>query len=146
MKKLLSMVAIAAFMTACSDSSTKVDTTSTDSTKMSADTSTAPKMDTSSSTMATPPATTDTSKTMSTSEMMKDDLMTMKDGKMMVMKNGKWEKMEKEMTCTNGCKVKPNGEVTKGNKKKMLTEGMMIDKDGQIMDKDGKMMDSSGWN
>ena len=130
MKKLLSIVAIASFMTACNDSSTKVDTTSTDSTKMSNDA----MMNDTSSTMAMAPAAT-----------MKDDLMTMKDGKMMVMKNGTWEEMKETMTCTNGCKVKPNGEVTKGDKKKMMTEGMMIDKDGQMMDKDGKMMDNSGW-
>ena len=131
MKKLLSIVAIASFMTACNDNSTKVETTSTDSTKMSNDA----MMNDTSSTMAMAPAAT-----------MKDDLMTMKDGKMMVMKNGTWEEMKEAMTCTNGCVVKPNGEVTKGDKKKMMTEGMMIDKDGQMMDKDGKMMDDSGWN
>ena len=62
MKKLLSIVAIASFMTACNDSSTKVDTTSTDSTKMSND-----AMTKDTSTMATPPATMDTSSAMSSS-------------------------------------------------------------------------------
>ena len=133
MKKLLSMVAIAAFMTACNDSSTSTDTTTTDSTNM--DTS---------SMMAAPPVATDTSAAMSSA--VKEDMMTMKGGKMMVMKNGSWEEMKEEMTCTNGCKVKPNGEVTKGDKKKMLTEGMMIDKEGQMMDENGKMVDESGWN
>ena len=47
MKKLLSIVAIAAFMTACNDSSTKVDSTGSDSTKMSTD---ATKTDTSATT------------------------------------------------------------------------------------------------
>jgi len=134
MKKLLSIIALASFMTACNDSSTSTDTTTTDSTKM--DTS---------SMMGAPPVATDTSAAMSSSAV-KEDMMKMKDGKMMVMKNGSWEEMKEEMACTNGCKVKPNGEVTKGDKKKTLTEGMMIDKDGQIMDVNGKMMDESGWN
>jgi hypothetical protein len=129
MKKLLSIVAIASFMTACNDSSTTTDTTTTDSTAVD---------------MATPPATMDTSTAMSSA--MKEDMMTMKSGKMMVMKNGNWEEMKEEMTCTNGVKVKPNGEVTKGDKKKLLTEGMMIDKEGQMMDENGKMVDESGWN
>ena len=47
MKKLLAIVAIAAFMTACNGDSTKTETTATDSTtKMMADTSAAAKMDT----------------------------------------------------------------------------------------------------
>ena len=50
MKKLLSMVALAAFMTACNDDSSKVETTTTDSTNMTNDamaTDTSMKMDTS---------------------------------------------------------------------------------------------------
>ena len=46
MKKLLAIIAIAAFMTACNDGSTKTETTATDSTKMMADTSAANMMDT----------------------------------------------------------------------------------------------------
>ena len=68
--------------------------------------------------------------------------MTMKDGKMMVMKDGKWVSMDQQMTCTDGCKVKPNGEVVmKDGKKMMMTEGMTIDKDGHMMDDKGKMME-----
>jgi len=60
--------------------------------------------------------------------------MVMQDGKMMV--------MDKEMTCANGCKVKPSGEVVmKDGSKMKMTNGEMIDKDGNMMDKDGKMMD-----
>jgi hypothetical protein len=54
--------------------------------------------------------------------------------------------MDSSVTCTNGRKVDTKGEVTKGNKKRKLEEGMQIDKDGQIMDKDGKLMDTSGWD
>jgi hypothetical protein len=50
--------------------------------------------------------------------------------------------MDQAMTCTDGCKVKPNGEVKmKDGKKMMMTEGMTIDKDGHMMDDKGKMMD-----
>jgi hypothetical protein len=61
---------------------------------------------------------------------------------MMVMKDGKWAVMDQAMTCTDSCKVKPNGEVVmKDGEKMMLTEGMTIDKDGHMMDASGKMMD-----
>jgi hypothetical protein len=76
---------------------------------------------------------------------MKDGVMAMRDGKMMVMKSGNWEAMKESVTTTNGRKVKPDGEVSKGSRKKKLEEGQMIDKDGQMMDKDGKMMDNTGW-
>jgi hypothetical protein len=124
MKKLLLIAAIAGLTFACNDGS-KSSTTSTDTA------ATAPAADTSSA--ATTPA-------------LKDGLMTMKDGKMMIVKNGAWAAMDAAVTCTNGRKVDVNGEVTKGDKKRKLEEGMMIDKDGQIMDKNGKLMDTSGWD
>ena len=46
MKKLLAIVAIAAFMTACNGDSTKTETTAADSTKMMSDTSANKMMDT----------------------------------------------------------------------------------------------------
>ena len=75
-----------------------------------------------------------------------EDSVMMKDGKMMIVKGGAWVAMDAPVTCTNGRKVSVNGEVSKGDKKRKLEEGMMIDKDGQIMDKDGKPMDTSGWD
>ena len=92
--------------------------------------------------METPAATVDATSATTT---MKEGVMTMKDGKMMVMSNGAWGAMAEPVTTTNGRKVAVNGEVSKGDKKRMLEEGMMIDKDGQMMDKDGKMLDNSGW-
>jgi hypothetical protein len=77
---------------------------------------------------------------------LKDGLMTMKDGKMMIVKGGAWVAMEAPVTCTNGRKVDLTGEVSKGDKKRKLEEGMMTDKDGQIKDKDGKLVDTSGWD
>ena len=128
MKKLFSILAAACVIAACNSSSSDTDTT--DSTTMSADTSTmSAPMDTSAMSGTT----------------MKDGIMTMKDGKMMVMNNGSWEPMTADVTCTNGVTVKTSGEITKGDRKKALTEGMMIDKDGQLTDADGKLIDNAGW-
>jgi hypothetical protein len=127
MKKLLLIAAIASFTFACNDGS-KSSTTSTD---------------TATAAPATTPAA-DSSATSTTA--LKDGLMTMKDGKMMIVKGGAWVAMDAPVTCTNGRKVDVNGEVSKGDKKRKLEEGMMIDNDGQIKDKDGKLVDTSGWD
>lgn len=129
MKKLLSIIALAGIMTACNDRADEKSAASTDTTMAPAETQ-APIPDTSLAS-ATPA--------------MKDSVMTMKDGKMMIAKGGNWEPMTSAVTCTNGRKVSVNGEVSKSGKSRKLTEGMMIDKDGQLMDKDGKMMDNTGW-
>jgi hypothetical protein len=63
---------------------------------------------------------------------MKDCCM-MKDGNMMVMKNGKTMPMEKDMIMKNGTKCMPNGECVMKNGKKMQM------KEGQCMDMSGKM-------
>ena len=129
MKKLFAILTIAGFMVACNDSGSKTETTAKDSTGMMKDTS-----------MTTTPSTMESSN-------MKEGMMTMKDGKMMVMKDGNWMAMDKTMTCTDGCKVMPNGEMIMADgKKMMMTEGMMCDKDGHMMDKDGKMMDNKMMN
>lgn len=65
------------------------------------------------------------------------DGVMMKDGKMMMMKDGKPAgQMTKEMTMSNGTKVMPDGSM-------MAKDGgkMMMMKDGQMMMMDGKMMD-----
>jgi len=125
MKKLLLIGAIAGLTYACNDGS-KSSTTSTD-------------------TAASTPAAADTSSA-ATKPALKDGLMTLKDGKMMIVNAGAWVAMDSLVTCTNGRKVAVNGDVSKGDKKRKLEEGMMIDKDGQIMDKNGKLMDTSGWD
>ena len=124
MKKVLLIVTIASFTFACNDAS-KSSTTSTDTT-------------------ASTPAVADTSSA-ATKPALKDGLMTLKDGKMMIVNAGSWIAMDSSVTCTNGRKVDVSGEVSKGDKKRKLEEGMMIDKDGQVMDKNGKLMDTSGW-
>jgi hypothetical protein len=124
MKKLLFVAAIASFAFACNDGN-KSSTSTTD---------------TATAAPATTPATDSSTATL------KDGLMTMKDGKMMIVKGGAWVAMDAPVTCTNGRKVDVNGEVSKGDKKRKLEEGMMIDNDGQIKDKDGKLVDTSGWD
>jgi hypothetical protein len=126
MKKLLLIAAIASFTFACNDGS-KSSTSATDTTAVAP---AAPAADSSASGTQT----------------LKDGLMTMKDGKMMIVKGGAWVAMDAPVTCTNGRKVDLNGEVSKGDKKRKLEEGMMIDNDGQIKDKDGKLVDTSGWD
>lgn len=65
------------------------------------------------------------------------DGVMMKDGKMMMMMGGKVTgPMDKEMTMSDGTKVKPDGSM-------MMKDGkMMMMKNGQMMMMDGKMMDS----
>jgi hypothetical protein len=129
MKKFLFIVAIAGLACACNN----------DAKPAATDSAAAPA--------ATTPAAsaTDTSAAASTAAL-KDGLMTMKDGKMMIVKAGAWAPLDAEVTCTNGRKVAVDGTVSKGDKKRKLEEGMMIDKDGQLMDKNGKPMDTSGWD
>ena len=126
MKKLLLIAAIASFTFACNDGS-KSSTSTTDTT-------------------AVAPAAPAADSSASATQALKDGLMTMKDGKMMIVKGGTWVAMDAPVTCTNGRKVDVNGEVSKGDKKRKLEEGMMIDNDGQIKDKDGKLVDTSGWD
>ena len=127
MKKLLLIAAIASFAFACNDGS-KSSTTTTDTAAVAP---AAPAVD---------------SSTASSTQTLKDGLMTLKDGKMMIVKAGAWVAMDAPVTCTNGRKVSVDGEVSKGDKKRKLEEGMQIDNDGQIKDKDGKLVDTSGWD
>ncbi|MEO7533502.1 MAG: DUF6799 domain-containing protein [Ferruginibacter sp.] len=61
------------------------------------------------------------------------DCCMMKDGKMMVMKNGKTMPMTKDMTMKDGTKCMTNGEYTMKDGTKMTM------KDGDCMDMNGKM-------
>jgi len=62
-----------------------------------------------------------------------DDCCMMKDGKMMVIKDGKTTPMEEEMTMKNGTKCMTNGMCTMKDGKKMQM------KDGECMDMSGMM-------
>ena len=126
MKKLLIILAITGFMTACNNESKKEESSATSDTATTV--SPAPGAST---TTATAPV--------------KDSVMQFKDGKVMIIVGGSWSELSAPVTTTNGRKVSLNGEVSKGNVTRKMEEGMMIDKDGQMMDKDGKMMDNTGW-
>ena len=46
----------------------------------------------------------------------------------MVMKDGKWVLMDQQMTCTDGCRVKPNvGQYDNGGRQKMSGDKKMKD-------------------
>ena len=130
MKKFFSILALSIGLVACNGGSTDNASSTSDSTP---------------SVQPEPMAPSPVDTVSASAPTMKDGVMAMKDGKMVVMKGGSWEPMKETFTTTNGRKVKTNGEVSKGTRKKKLEEGQMIDKDGQMMDKDGKMMDNTGW-
>ena len=125
MKKLLVLLAFTGFLTACNNEAKK-DNAATDDTAAKVETAPSPAPET-------------------TSAAVKDSVMQFKDGKVMVMVGGSWAALSAPVTTTNGRKVNPNGEVSKGTITRKMEEGMMIDKDGQMMDKDGKLMDKTGW-
>jgi hypothetical protein len=71
-------------------------------------------------------------------EMMKDHIM-MKDGKVMMIKEGKSMPLDKELALTNGAKVTADGSVTlKDGTKTMMKEGEMMTMDGAVMQPDAK--------
>lgn len=125
MKKLLIILAITGFMTACNNESKKEESSAT------VDSATTPEISPAPETTTTPAV--------------KDSVMQFKDGKVMIMVGGSWTALSATVTTSNGRKVSPSGEVSKGKVTRKMEEGMMIDKDGQMMDKDGKMMDNTGW-
>ena len=127
MKKLLALLVITGCMTACGGGGQKEGSATGDTT----------------ATEITPAPAPDTTTT--TAAPVKDSVMQFKDGKVMIMINGSWSALSGPVTTTNGRKVSPNGEVSKGTITRKMEEGMMIDKDGQMMDKDGKLMDNTGW-
>ena len=77
------------------------------------------------------------------SSAMKDCCM-MKDGKMMVMKNGKTMPMTKDMVMKNGTKCMTNGECKmKDGKKMMMKEGDCMDMSGKMCTDKMKKMNAS---
>jgi hypothetical protein len=71
-------------------------------------------------------------------DMAKDHIM-MKDGKVMMIKEGKSMPMDKELTLTNGSKVTVDGTVTmKDGTTMMMKEGDMMSMDGEMVKHDAK--------
>ncbi len=74
---------------------------------------------------------------------MKDCCM-MKDGKMMIMKDGKSVPMEKDMVMKNGTKCMKNGEcIMKDGKKIMMKNGDCMEMSGKMHKDKMKKMDAS---
>ena len=109
MKKLLFSVAIAGLTFACNDAPKSSSSTTDTTAAASATTSAA----TDSSATAAQPA-------------LKDSLMTLKDGKMMIVKNGAWVALDAEVTCTNGRKVSVDGTVSKKDKKRRTRRRLFL--------------------
>ena len=122
MKKLIAIIFIATFIGACNSGSSDTQATKDSSMNM---TSTDTSMNSSSTSMSP----------------LADGTVGMRGGKMMVMKSGEWKVMNQPVTCSDGCKVMPNGLVImKNGDKMMLKENETVDKDGHMMDANGKMM------
>lgn len=69
-------------------------------------------------------------------EIMKDHIM-MKDGKVMMIKEGKSMPLDKELPLSNGAKVTPDGTVMmKDGTKTMMKEGDMMGLDGEMVKHD----------
>ncbi|MES2567458.1 MAG: DUF6799 domain-containing protein [Bacteroidota bacterium] len=63
------------------------------------------------------------------------DCCMMKEGKMMHIKGGKMETLERDMTMKNGTKCMANGEcITLQGEKMMVKEGECVDMQGRITD------------
>ncbi|UAY53084.1 DUF6799 domain-containing protein [Ferruginibacter albus] len=84
----------------------------------------------------------DTSIHTTTSAIGEGDL-TMKDNKVMVMKNGKWEQLKGIIKLNNGTIVMNNGKMDIHGKKIRMQNGATIKMTGDIMDEGGKMIDST---
>ncbi len=66
---------------------------------------------------------------------MHEDMITMKDGKVMMMRNGDMTPMEDEMTLSDGTRVMPNGQVILANgTARMMMEGEAMNMHGQTVD------------
>lgn len=84
----------------------------------------------------------DSTKTMPVN--MDEGMMIMFGGHMMINKNKRTLPMTEAVTCTDGCKVNPNGEVVmKDGSTMMMKEGDIIDKDGKMIHPSGKTVDVS---
>jgi hypothetical protein len=120
-KKLIALVIVISMIAACNSSSNN-QTTKDSSTTMSATDTSMDSMSRSMSPLA-------------------DGTVGMREGKMMIAKSGGWKVMDEPVTCSDGCRVMPSGQIImKNGEKMMLKEGETVDKDGHVMDANGKMM------
>lgn len=74
-----------------------------------------------------------------------DGDITLKEGKLMVYKNGDWIVAEKDITLDDGTVVTVKGDATKDGKTVTIKEGESVSKVGQFFDKTGKAV-SNAWD
>jgi hypothetical protein len=68
---------------------------------------------------------------------------TYKENKVMVMKDGKWVEVDKEVKLDNGTVIEQNGTVRKDGKEVELEEGTVVNKEGNFFDKAGHAIDNA---
>jgi hypothetical protein len=68
---------------------------------------------------------------------------TYKEKKVMVMKNGEWVEVKKEVKLDNGTVIEKNGTVRKDGKEVQLEEGTVVNKEGNFFDKAGHAIDNA---
>jgi len=69
---------------------------------------------------------------------MQEDTITMRDGRVMRMRNGDLQPIEGEMTLSDGTQVMPTGQIVMANgTARMLAEGETMNMDGQMADPAG---------
>ena len=66
-----------------------------------------------------------------------------KDGKTMVMRNGDWVVVDKEITLDNGVVIYKDGTVKKDKEEIKLEEGEVVNKAGNFFDRTGKAIDNA---
>lgn len=126
MKKVMVILVACSFLAACNGNNSSKSGSPADNTMNSADSQSQMRPSVMDSSMAAA---------------IQEGTMTMKNGKMMVMTAGLYKEMKNPMTCTDGCKVSPDGKVVmKDGTQMRLTEGMSIDKNGNMLDENGKMI------
>lgn len=64
-----------------------------------------------------------------------DDMVTMKDGRVMTMRGGSLAPLEEEITLPDGTRVQTDGTVVMNDgSTRVMTEGETLYKDGRVMD------------
>jgi hypothetical protein len=129
MKKLLIVGVVTLLLCACNNNSSTT-TVPTDSSKITnRGTDTTVKLDTT-HVMVSPTA--------------GEGDLKMKDGKMMILKNGSWEELKDSVTLSNGARISPNGKVILKGKTMNMSEGYIAQKNGVMKDQMGKTIDTVG--
>jgi hypothetical protein len=123
MKKILGLAIVSMAIFACND---------TQSPSINEDT-----RDTSTVIETPPPATTETVYVPAEGDY------TYREKKVMVMKNGEWVEVDKEVRLDNGTVIEKNGTVKRDGKEVKLEEGTVVNKEGNFFDKTGHAIENA---